>query len=228
MKNVLWVYIVIIGISLFISSIFFISYPPFTALGLGIMTVGLASYAVSREGENNPANDLVLESLIGNIEEIFSYYGKEKFYRIYTPSSSGANGMILAEKPLNGEIKVNGDLINKFNDSFAVFLRTPGSILVDEMRRSRTKFPGDIEFLLKKALIELYPLSTGLNVVRAEKNAYVIIVKDPYPKTRYKFLGFIHSMIIASIIAENESKPVYVDTQEVKGNVLNVRVKILE
>ncbi|WP_338602520.1 hypothetical protein V6M85_02385 [Sulfolobus tengchongensis] len=225
--NYLWFYIIILGVSLLILNIFIIYYPPFTIFSLGIISVGLASYGVNLVDKKNDKINLIVDNLYRNLELIFSYYGKDGYYRVFVPSSLGYNGMLLLDTfPVKIE-KVNNELINHFNDAIGIFLETPGSLIIEEMRKMGINFSETLEFLLKKALIDLYDFANDLEVNFIDDKLIQVKIYGPNPNKQYGILGYVQSLIVASIIAENLSKIVYIESQTASSNVLDLKIHVI-
>ncbi|MEM3951236.1 hypothetical protein [Saccharolobus sp.] len=192
--NYLWFYIIVLGLGLLVINLFVISYPPFTIFSLGLISTGIAAYGVNIGHKKDDKVELLMDSLYRNLELIFRYYNRDSYYRIFIPSSIGSNGMLLLDKfPVQIE-NIKEELVNKFNDGIGIFLETPGSIIVKELRKK------------------------GINVK----------IRNPDPNKAYTIIGYIQTLIVASIIAEKASKITYVKSENRLLRILNIEIGILE
>jgi hypothetical protein len=225
--NYIWFYIIVLGLGLLIVNLFIILYPPFTIFSLGLIAIGLSAYGVNISHKCDNKIELILETLYNNLELIFRYYNKDSYYRIFVPSSMGSNGMLLLDKyPINIE-NIREELINKFNDGLGVFLETPGSIIVKEMRKKGINFSEDLGFLLKKAIVELYDFGDNVEVSFIDQKLVKVKVYNPDPNKSYGILGYIQALIAASVVAENLSRITYIRSQNVKSRILNIDIGII-
>ncbi|BBG24870.1 hypothetical protein [Sulfuracidifex tepidarius] len=220
-----WAYIILIGIALIVIGLFVISYYPIAIFGTTLVTGGLAVLGVNMGGSSDNKAELLTKTMNDNLELAFRTYDKRNFYRIFVPSSLGQNGMLMLEKfPINID-KVERKFIQNFNGVFGVFMETPATILIQELRRSGISMTEDAELILKKGMTELYKFCDDVKVEVGQSEFNVTIV-NPKPSSPIGAIGFIQALIVASIIAERESKISFIKKQEMrKGNlVLDVRV----
>ncbi|ARM74645.1 hypothetical protein [Acidianus manzaensis] len=230
MNNVLWIYIISIGMALLIVNSFIINYPPFTIFSIGMILSGIATFAVTLSSKEEKDRNIepAIESLFNNLELILSYYNKPNYYKVFIPSEYGENGMLLLEKyPIKIE-KIQKNLINTIDGSIAIFLETPGSIIVKTMKNSGIHFTEDLEFLMKKGMVELYKFADDVKVQYESKDKVKLTLFNPDPRKKYMLLGFIQSTISAAILAEKESKIVYVEKQERNKNTIDIHLSLLE
>ncbi|ADX81815.1 hypothetical protein GO599_04660 [Sulfolobus islandicus] len=226
--NYLWFYIIVLGLGLLVINLFVISYPPFTIFSLGLISTGIAAYGVNIGHKKDDKVELLMDSLYRNLELIFRYYNSDSYYRIFIPSSIGSNGILLLDKfPVRIE-NVKEELINKFNNGIGIFLETPGSIIVKEMRKKGINFSEDLEFLLRKALVELYNFGDNVEVNFNDQKSVNVKIHNPDPNKAYSIIGYIQTLIVASIIAEKTSKITYVKSENRSLSILNIDIGILE
>jgi hypothetical protein len=225
--NIVWAYIIIIGISLLVPSIFVINYPPFIIFSLGLIVAGVSAYAIDISNNIDDTINVTLDSLYENLELIFKYYNRQKYHRVFVPSSYGCNGVLLIDKyPIKIE-KIDKNLINNFDDSLGIFLETPGSIIINEMRTKGINFSENLDYLMKKALSELYRFSENVNINYINNDMIRVSLINPKPSKSYGILGYVQSLIAAAVLAEKESRLVYVDKQEKHRNILNIDLVLL-
>ncbi|AWR93977.1 hypothetical protein [Acidianus brierleyi] len=225
--NVVWAYIIIIGIALLIPSLFIIGYPPFIILSIGLIISGSTAYAIDISNNIDDTINVTLDSLYENLELIFRYYNKQHYHRLFVPSSYGCNGVLLIDKyPIKID-KINKELVNKFDDSLGIFLETPGSIIINEMKGKGINFTENLDYLMKKALSELYKFSDNVNINYIRNDLIRVSLINPKPGKNYGILGYVQSLIAAAVLAEKESKLVYVDKQEKHRNTLNIDLVLL-
>ncbi|BCU68079.1 hypothetical protein HS7_15160 [Sulfolobales archaeon HS-7] len=223
----IWIYIMIFGIGMLFLSLLITSYIPLAVLSIGIISTSTVGLGLTGS-EKEDSNELLLTSLVSNIEAIFRYYGKEQFYRLFVPSSLGANGMLLVNKiPESGIKKVNRELMNYFNEKeFGVFLETPGTIVVNEMQKMLT-FNEDLGYILRKGMKDVFTVARDVKVNSLEDSTFEVRIYGPKPAKTYEILGFMQSMIAASIISEYTSKIAYIKEQKLERNILHITIGTL-
>lgn len=89
--NIVWAYIIIIGIALLVPSLFIIDYPPFIVLSIGLIVSGSAAFAIDISNNIDDTINVTLDSLYENLELIFRYYNRQQYHRLFVPSSYGYN-----------------------------------------------------------------------------------------------------------------------------------------
>ncbi|BCU69040.1 hypothetical protein [Stygiolobus caldivivus] len=226
-NNIIWSYIIALGIVLIVLNQFIVYYPPFTILGLGMTLVGLSAFSVNIVNPKDSKLDLLVDTFNMNLEKIYRYYGGEKYYRLFTPSSMGANGLLMTNKyPI--KIKyIAGDLVTVFDDgSVGIFIETPASFIIKEMKKRGITFVESDEFLLRKALVELYDFSQDVKVTKVAEKDFLVTLKNPDPDKYYGIMGYIQGVILASIIAEKYNKISFIEDEKMVGNDLQVKVGV--
>jgi len=106
-------------------------------------------------------------------------------------------------------------------------LETPGSIIINEMKGKGINFTENLDYLMKKALSELYKFSDNVNINYIRNDLIRVSLINPKPGKNYGILGYVQSLIAAAVLAEKESKLVYVDKQEKHRNTLNIDLVLL-
>ncbi|MCY0851013.1 hypothetical protein [Sulfuracidifex metallicus] len=217
--NGAWAYIILIGVTILVLGVFIISYYPLAIFGTTLIAGGLAVYGVQLGKSTDEKEELLSQIMYDNLELAFRTYDKRTFYRIFVPSSMGENGMLLLENfPIEID-KVERKFIQNFNGVFGVFMETPGTALIKELKSSGFSMTEDPQLILKKAMSELYDFCEDVKVEEDGPNFNVIIVK-PKPSDPIGMIGFVQTMIAASLISERESKITFIKRQEMKrGNL---------
>jgi hypothetical protein len=220
----LWALLIAFGASLFVTDQLLVHYPPFTVLSVGVITVGIAAYAVRSSEARGDWIDALVESLVRNVEAVFYYYESENFYRIFVPSSMGRNGMLLLNKYPVELREIRSPFINRFQDEgVGVLLETPGTVVVERLR-GKISFTEDVEFILRKGMTESFNFSKGVKASWEGEDTMVVQIERPNPNRPLKLIGYIPSLVAASLISERLSRPVFIEDQELKGDVLTLRI----
>jgi len=224
--NYVWALMIALGVSMFMISQFLLLYPPIAILSIGIIMVGVTTYAVSLDNGMREI-DIMIETLARNIESIFIYYGKERFYRIFMPSSMGHNGMLLLDEYPIDIKEVRKKLINIFDGKhLGIFLETPGSLVVEELRKTLS-FKEDVSFILKKGVVELFGFARDVKIKEVKVDNIVVEIMDPKPLSKYKVVGYVPSLVVGSLIAEALSRPVFIDDQKLQGKILKLKISLI-
>jgi hypothetical protein len=225
MANIIWSYIIILGVSLIIINQFVIDYPPYTILGLGMTMVGLSAFAVNVSDTRDQKLDLLVDTFNSNLEKIYRYYGGEKYYRLFTPSSIGENGLLMVNKYPVKMKYIGGDLVTISEDgTVLIFIETPATFIVKEMRKRGITFSESDEFLLKKALVELYNFSEDVKIAKTSEKDFIVTIKNPDPDKYYGFMGYIQGVIAASILAEKYNKVSFIRDEKISKEGLLIEI----
>ena len=100
---------------------------------------------------------------------------------------------------------------------------TPGTVVVERLR-GKISFTEDVEFILRKGMTESFNFSKGVKASWEGEDTMVVQIERPNPNRPLKLIDYIPSLVAASLISERLSRPVFIEDQELKGDVLTLRI----
>ncbi|MDH5807388.1 MAG: hypothetical protein QXW62_05860 [Candidatus Methanomethylicaceae archaeon] len=223
--------IAIFGLILSLGSYIIIENIPLTAMGIGLIIIGIAWFSLPPYPIPRKAILDIIESSCSNIESFLEFIGVNK-RAIYLPS----NGKVVAyvslienENPRNISFKEIADNIDRFiikQGKCLGFTIIPPSIKLDNINPET-----NIEAILDYVLVEYSEIAESVKAIKSEDGFIVEVnkvrVDINYP--RFKIvMGSLPSCLIAQIIALIFSKPVQIIDEKYFKDKIIIQLRVLD
>ncbi|MEM3739755.1 MAG: hypothetical protein QXP84_03070 [Candidatus Korarchaeum sp.] len=207
---------------------------PLTAMGIGLIVVGLAWASVpSYPLQRRVALELIKSSCT-NIGALLEFLGATK-RAIYLPSK--VRGRVVAYVPLRGNVKglplktivdSDGRILVRQGESIGLVIDPPSIGL--GVTNPGFENDSDVEALVGHAVVES-EIAKSVKIVRSEDGFKIEIheVRVDVDHARFRtVMGSLPSCLVAQMIASSLSRPVQVVSERQVGNKLIVSLRLLD
>lgn len=203
------------------------------ASGITSLMLGLSFLAISVEYGLNiePYRVLASQSLI-NIKLLLESVNLDNSKPIYIPSKY-TEGIPLTLVPLSKNPitykKLPKHIVVRYGvnqEDIGILIATAGTQVVKEEVIESINDASGLEGLLSRILVGKYKLVSSINVVEIENGFKVTLKPFIYKELSVKPLGTIYTQIVGQLIAEAINKPVTVD-EDIKKKELILTVKVV-
>jgi hypothetical protein len=200
---------------------------PLTALGVGVLIVGLSILLTPSTPIPKKAVRELLEGSIVNSEAILEEFNlSSKGY--YTPSSDGKVYVYIPFSSDSGPPKTS----NPPKGLVSTVDGKPYLTLIPPMfELARFEESSSLEASISEALVDLTELCESVNIFQEDEDTVTVEAKGVRGHVgagRFKkVLGSLEASIAATITAKTLGKPVYIETEKEKGKTRQIKLKVV-
>lgn len=230
--------VAVFGVALGLGAYMLLGSVPLTAMGIGLVIVGVAWASTPPHPVPRKAVLDMVESSCSNIEALLEFVGATR-RAIYLPSE--VDGGVVAYVPLTVAEDTRGISLRSVADSVGRVIVRQGGCLGVVVAPPRVEFGGGnpgfevgvegIETLLDYVLVETSEIAEGVKAVRSEDGFVIEInkvrVDVDHPRFR-AVMGSLPSCLAAQVAAVAASRPVQIVDERHVGDRLTVQLRLLD